>query len=335
VPDYHGRNAWELLRASRCDPPGAASQHDHRRRTYVFALEQAEQMFRAAAAVGTATRPLLVFYGLSQAGRAIAAASVRFANGDDWQLRGHGIKAVGDSLVKKLEYVRLCTGNPGDHGSFVLLSELLGSPLWGRSRFGTLMEIWDYLPENRASPLRDRVGRKTPLYVEHWNMSADPHPLASVPVLYFPPHLVHRFRQKQFEDYLMAFPGAKDYDSYVRVTSEDYAEPQFSVHADGWGELVMNWMVPRGGPASLVERTDFLKAKAQLYDGSLYFFPAFGETGRSLHPLMAWWAVLFALSMLARYQPAEWAAHTDVDQAATPSRWKAYSGTPSTSSRDL
>ena len=28
---------------------------------------------------------------------------------------------------------------------------------------------------------------------------------------------------------------------------------------------------------------------------------------------MAWWAVLYTLSMLARYQPAEWAAHVDVD----------------------
>jgi hypothetical protein len=28
---------------------------------------------------------------------------------------------------------------------------------------------------------------------------------------------------------------------------------------------------------------------------------------------MARWAVLFTLSMLARYQPAEWAAHVDVD----------------------
>jgi hypothetical protein len=28
---------------------------------------------------------------------------------------------------------------------------------------------------------------------------------------------------------------------------------------------------------------------------------------------MAWWAVLYALSMLARYQPAEWASHINVD----------------------
>jgi hypothetical protein len=60
VPD-NGPDAWDVLRASRCDPPGAAWQLEHRRRTYVFALEQAEQMFRAAVGVGTATRPLLVF----------------------------------------------------------------------------------------------------------------------------------------------------------------------------------------------------------------------------------------------------------------------------------
>ncbi|KJY23811.1 hypothetical protein VR45_41810 [Streptomyces sp. NRRL S-495] len=30
---------------------------------------------------------------------------------------------------------------------------------------------------------------------------------------------------------------------------------------------------------------------------------------------MAWWAVLHTLSNLARYQPAEWARHIDVDQS--------------------
>lgn len=38
-------------------------------------------------------------------------------------------------------------------------------------------------------------------------------------------------------------------------------------------------------------------------------------TTRSLHPLMAWWAVLHALSMLARYQPAEWATHINIDDS--------------------
>jgi hypothetical protein len=28
---------------------------------------------------------------------------------------------------------------------------------------------------------------------------------------------------------------------------------------------------------------------------------------------MVWWAVLHTLSMLARYQPAEWASHINID----------------------
>ena len=31
--------------------------------------------------------------------------------------------------------------------------------------------------------------------------------------------------------------------------------------------------------------------------------------------MMAWWAVLHSLSMLARYQPAEWSAQIDVDRS--------------------
>ncbi len=57
-------------------------------------------------------------------------------------------------------------------------------------------------------------------------------------------------------------------------------------------------------------------AKVECYAGFSYFFPALGTADRSLHPLMAWWAVLYVLSMLARYQPAEWATHINVDASS-------------------
>jgi hypothetical protein len=63
--------AWTTLRATRRDPPGNARLTRDRARTYVVALEQAEQMFT----VGQATRPVLAYYGLNQAGRAVAAAA--------------------------------------------------------------------------------------------------------------------------------------------------------------------------------------------------------------------------------------------------------------------
>ena len=120
--------AWEQLRATRWNPPAAAAAISERRATYVFALEQAEQMFRAATTVGIATRPLLVFYGLSQAGRAIAAAA---SNTDAWKLNGHGVSTVG--LKNRLSDIEVRTGKQGEHGSFVRLSELLDSPLWGKA----------------------------------------------------------------------------------------------------------------------------------------------------------------------------------------------------------
>jgi hypothetical protein len=55
---------------------------------FASALEQAEQLMRAAQDVGTAARPLPLFYALSQAGRAIAAARLP---DPAWRLAGHGL----------------------------------------------------------------------------------------------------------------------------------------------------------------------------------------------------------------------------------------------------
>jgi hypothetical protein len=155
--------AWDTLRATRWDPPGSASRDAERRRTYVFGLEQAQQMFRAAAVVGPATRPLLIFYGLSQAGRAIAAAASSIKTGDGWRLEGHGIRSAPDSLRGPLPEIRVEAGRAGSKGSFVTLSRLLGSQLWDKSVPVTLNTLWDILPENRLSPLRDRGNHAGPL----------------------------------------------------------------------------------------------------------------------------------------------------------------------------
>ncbi len=48
-------------------------------------------------------------------------------------------------------------------------------------------------------------------------------------------------------------------------------------------------------------------------DGALWVAPAVAGNNRPLHPLLVWWAVLHALSMLARYEPAMWDRHRDVD----------------------
>ncbi len=52
-----------------------------------------------------------------------------------------------------------------------------------------------------------------------------------------------------------------------------------------------------------------------LRDSGRVIHAKFGGDDRQLHPLLAWWAVLFALSMLARYQPGQWTAQIDVNRS--------------------
>lgn len=315
--DEPTRSTWERLRASRWNPPAPATATDERRRTYVFALEQAEQMFHAATTVGPPTRPLLVFYGLSQAGRAVAAAASAIRAADTWKLDGHGISS--GALDGRLPDVEVRTAKPGDSGSFARLSELLDSPLWGKQPV-SLNVLWDLLPENEHSPLLDTGKlRRTPLWIVHsaiHDLSFQTHPLASVPVVRFPPWVVSADNGREaLDDYLKAFPDTQGYSEFARVADEDEANPAFTPHRDGWGELVMHWEMPGGQPRTADDRLRFLLKLTRLYRGRLYFFPIVAPNTRPLHPLMAWWAVLHTLSMLARYQSAEWASHIDVDSS--------------------
>src|ERR1700744_1023636 len=83
------------LRAFRYDPPGYAKR-GARQTTFQSALEQCEQFLAAARPAGYATRPVQLFYALSQAGRAIVAASPRIGN-QDWKIHGHGLAAFTDT----------------------------------------------------------------------------------------------------------------------------------------------------------------------------------------------------------------------------------------------
>ncbi|GGV45677.1 hypothetical protein GCM10010495_74080 [Kitasatospora herbaricolor] len=210
------RPVWDVLRATRWNPPAPAAGDPDRRQTYVTALEQAEQLFRAAAAVDLSAQPLLAFYGLSQAGRAIAAAAAAF-DATQWQLNGHGIRSHG--MDRPLAEVQVTTQRAGDSGSFVRLSELLGSPLWGRSRV-PLHELWDCLPGNASSSLGpDNSSRRMPLLVEHRNIYEE-RSTVSVPVVGFPAWVIKpRQGRKALSKYLSGFPGAQGHTDFRRVST--------------------------------------------------------------------------------------------------------------------
>jgi hypothetical protein len=85
------------IRALRADPPGKATAGD-RRKTFGAGLEQFEQLHSVARDAGAASAPILLFYALAQAGKAILAAHA----GEDWQASGHGlsIRIESDEIAK-------------------------------------------------------------------------------------------------------------------------------------------------------------------------------------------------------------------------------------------
>src|SRR5665647_311722 len=86
----NGSAGWTMreLRYSRSDPPRNASQNPHRQSIYRAALQQFEELLHAASVVGASSKPLPLFYALSQGGRAIVAAR---GDSDVYEIRGHGL----------------------------------------------------------------------------------------------------------------------------------------------------------------------------------------------------------------------------------------------------
>jgi hypothetical protein len=167
------------------------------------------------------------------------------------------------------------------------LREAIADP--GLSAMGgsvTLRSFWDSIPETRLAPLVEDQSRRTPLYLEIRDIFGDPHPLATVTVAYLPPWLVNSENGRgDLDRYLEAFPGARDYDSYVRRGRGPDFEPEFTRHVDGWGELQMNWQVAEHGASSSANvRQEFMRSITRSYRGDACFFPAIGRSVRGCIP---------------------------------------------------
>jgi hypothetical protein len=253
-------------------------------------------MFRAAEVVGPQTRALLVFYGLSQAGRAIAAAAVDL-KGESWNLISHGIRTSG--FDKDFADIEVRTDPAGSAGSFVRLSELLQSPVWGNDTVARLADVWNTLPVNLQYPLTDRE-RFTPLYASG-QTGTGPHPMLTIHMGDIPDRIVDDDGgQAALDKFLMSYPGTLGYHSFDYTTVRGRDVPRYERHNPDAGWLYMHWEMLEE-TASAAQLQQRLRALTRAYAGHRYFFPAVAGLPRELHPLMAWWVILYALSMLARY----------------------------------
>lgn len=245
-------------------------------------------------------------------------AAARSLEGENWRLKTHGIKTTGFHLP--FPDIEIRTDAPGTQGSFVKVSEVLDSPAWEKDPL-RLEDVWDLLPPNLSYPLTTR-DRLTPLYTDGVSVGTHDHSLLSVPVCDIPDRVIDAGTREALADFLVSYPAVAQHESYVTtgaLTRGPDAPPDYTRYQHGGGELRMNWLMPKGvgtgfdGMATGAERVAHLRTMTRGYAGSRYFLPVLGSMKQELHPLMGWWAVLYTLSMLARYEPATWGTLINVD----------------------
>lgn len=301
---------------------------------FASALEQSEQFFTAAAAAGPQTRSLLLFYGLNQAGRALRAAQ----QGDEGWARGgsHGLSVVAETAGGQFAdaVLKAEAAKPGP--SFGSAALTLGrSSLPPRMRVGDIARL---LFPYAQHPL---AGDEPDYPSLHLRAAADPSAWTD---------WVEGGRDRGLRAELvvpaatweMTLPEvgvrqSSDYDRYLTLVRSHLAryptlsgarlfQPvpghfQLKSHSVDYRLLELEWpdLAPWDGfsDAVLHRFSDDNGTMVRVWP-SLPGAREVGPAGLPLatHPLLLWWALLYAAAHFVRYEPVSWAQRVDVDSSA-------------------
>lgn len=191
-----------------------------------------------------------------------------------------------------------------ESGAFVTLSKTLKSPTW-RSPVA-FAALWAALPDFRlkalhrwSHPLALEIGYAGHSTKEEWHAMVYGIPAACLPA-------------EPTDDHVAQWLDAH----YPWLAGSGASIPN---RADGIstehdGRLVnagRSWrreLQPADSPEDFVDRN------TTVYRMQKWAFPVVGEAGGPTHPLLLWWALLYGLSMRARYAPEAWLKDLDVDK---------------------
>ncbi|MGV4983174.1 YaaC family protein [Streptomyces sp. NRAIS4] len=280
-----------------------------RRKTFAAALQQFEEQMTAAKVVSAATRPINLYYGLAQAGLAITAAHAA----GTWTFSRHGLKVV--DMEPGIPDVAV---RPDGQGAFQAVSDATGSER--TSGAISLGALWSSIPELTEAPLEGMTSdpavdlfadRHTSVQdgLGSWSTPSPSEYLrASVYVneeLPPPPD-----REAWLAAFLPKYPGLHDAQLWGS------AEDAFSEIRSRRFSVDFCWPAPKQemGEAEIEAFFDN-RAPAYRFIANRYLRPAFEPAKAPPTPLMSWWLLLYAFSMLARYQPRKWSEALDVDKS--------------------
>jgi hypothetical protein len=266
------------LRGLRYDPPGYAKE-GARRTTFQSALEQCEQFLTAAHDAGYATRPVQMFYALSQASRAIVAASPHISN-QKWKVHGHGLTAttggnVADTTVK-----------PARTGLFQSFAAALGAEPLAPDQSVALRDLWPLLLEAAFVPLTGDV--MLPLLLFFRPGYDEPAAFSHADIAWVPRRVKELYGDNpmQVKEHLDHYPA-------LRESKPQVTRPAGSIDWEAGGpglKLSVEWRDSAMHPAT--KTMDDLGVQSYRAADDLVITPAIGSMSTGLHPILALWAVL-------------------------------------------
>lgn len=278
--------SWRRIRALRATPP--IGMPPSRRTLFTSSLEQAQQQFASASSVGFESRALNLYYGLSQAGRAIAAALTPEKIGKSPEVSGHGLRVVDlpASRAKSFWEIQVKAEGNDDTSYGRLASLLTSAPL---AKPVSLAQIWHMIPELH---LDYPVGR----FIEpRWTHR--PYDRGDVATSNTFTLQANEEEMRDDARKLRAlYPDLQD-TILRRYKGGSYSE-KGGVRTD---EAVFS----HEGQTSPLRKLR----------GRTVLMPAVGSDPMALDPLLTWWILLYALSMITRYKPVLWTEIIDVNRS--------------------
>lgn len=263
---------------------------------FTSALEQSEQFLQAASNAGYATRPVQLFYALSQAGRAICAVQCSSA----WQISGHG------ASPGNVEPIARTTVEVHASGALPLVAQATQSATWQGKV--TLGELWASLPELRYFVLDPSATPVLELGLDHsWRGNE-----------YLPGQL-HTYGRARAG---LRLPiGCENADAVREAVADilaPYPQPGACVlqastpvtasSCEAW----IAWTTDaEAGSRALLP----LESVAEWHDDKPFLRPGLGSDRSVPSALVTWWGILLALSSLARYEPVIWRSALDIDSS--------------------
>ncbi|HEX6758634.1 MAG TPA: hypothetical protein VF086_09540 [Propionibacteriaceae bacterium] len=268
-------------------------------------MEQAEQLFSGAASADYVIKPILIFYGFSQACRAMAASSSALDH-ETFRPRSHGLEVTAQPAV--LADLKVAPRHEASTSMLATLQTMLGSTPWSEPL--TLGQLWSANPDLAEVPLPDCAAPEA-LRIGINQISSDP----AIPL---------QVRISQLSRRLLTGTDESDVQQLLSTTYPIVADtlppnpPQFGGKPpptiDG-DDVKVN--VLRSLPLDGRDLTQVIEQRTMWRDSQSWLIPRLGGTVGPPHLLVVWWALLFALSMRARYDPERWTRDLDPDQSAS------------------